>query len=110
MSTLIFDRAHFAHMTGDDAALQLEIIDLFRGQVSAWRSVLTPENPAEGWRDAVHTLKGSARGIGLGALAEACETAEAATEHAAIATALTAVHAALANALEALDAFASQGA
>jgi HPt (histidine-containing phosphotransfer) domain-containing protein len=31
----------------------------------------------EGWRDAVHTLRGAAAGIGAGALAEACQSAEA---------------------------------
>ena len=74
----IFDRAHFAHMTGDDAALQREIIGLFQGQAAAWTKALDPAAPDPAWRDAAHTLKGSARGIGFWALAEACERAEAA--------------------------------
>jgi HPt (histidine-containing phosphotransfer) domain-containing protein len=110
MSALVFDRAHYANMTGDDHALQLEIIGLFRGQVAAWLGVLAPQAPGEDWRAAVHTLKGSARGIGLWALAEACETAEAATERAGIAEALTQLRVSLAAALEALDAFASKSA
>jgi len=31
----------------------------------------------EGWKDAVHTIKGTARGVGANQLAEACERAEA---------------------------------
>ena len=30
----------------------------------------------DGWRDAIHTIKGTARGIGAGLLAEACERVE----------------------------------
>lgn len=98
---LRFDRTHFAHMTGDDHPLQLEILALFRGQVAAWEALLRPDAPGASWRDAAHTLKGSARGIGLWALAEACETAEAASE-ADVPAALTALNAALVDALKAL--------
>ena len=97
---LVFDPAHFAHMTGDDVSLQREIVGLFRGQVAAWRGALSPSTPAPGWRDTVHTLKGSARGIGLSALAEACEAAE----QSGTPLALVALHAALDDALAALDA------
>lgn len=69
---VVFDRQHFEAMTGGDRALQNEVIALFRGQVAAWRQALGGET----WRDAVHTMKGSARGIGLAELAQACEAAE----------------------------------
>lgn len=69
------DRAHFAMMTAGDAALQSEVADLFRGQVREWRDALSAP-VAGGWADALHKLKGSARGIGLAALAQACEEAE----------------------------------
>lgn len=69
----LLDRAHFDHMTGGDADLQAEIVRLFRAQVAAWAQVLTPD---QDWRGAAHTMKGSARGIGLWPLAEACEAAE----------------------------------
>lgn len=91
----VFDAKHFAHMTGGDAALQGEIIELFRGQVANWSAALA--QPAPNWRDIVHTLKGSARGIGLMALAEACERTEAEGE-----TRLGEVREALAEALAAL--------
>jgi HPt (histidine-containing phosphotransfer) domain-containing protein len=71
----MLDVAHFRMMTGDDPALQAEVIALFAAQAERWRERLAPE--AEGWRDVVHTIKGAARGIGLWRLAEACAAAEA---------------------------------
>ena len=62
---------------------------------------------AGGWREAVHTLKGSARGIGLTALAAACEAAETAEDSEA---GLAAVRAALNEALGALEQFAAEAA
>jgi HPt (histidine-containing phosphotransfer) domain-containing protein len=102
----ILDRAHFDHMTGGDRALQLEVLGLFQTQVQGWADACAG---GAGWREAVHTLKGSARGIGLGALAAACETAEAAPE-AESAAALQRVRAALAEALSALEQFAAEAA
>lgn len=102
MSTIL-DRAHFDHMTGADRALQLEILDLFKMQVEGWREAFAS---GAGWREAVHTMKGSARGIGLMALAEACEAAEGADE-ASRGAALARVEAALGEALVALEQFAA---
>lgn len=73
----ILDEDHFQHMTGDDEALQREVLDLFEQQAALWTRLISPDSPVHTWRDAVHTLKGSARGLGLWALAEACESAEA---------------------------------
>lgn len=94
----ILDRAHFDAMTAGDRALQLEVIALFRGQMETWRGACAQ---ADGWREAVHTMKGSARGIGLNALAAACEAAEQ------DASALGRISDALAEALAALDQFAA---
>lgn len=102
----LFDTAHFDHMTGGDRALQGEVIGLFRGQVAAWSVAL---GQGAGWRDAAHTIKGSARGIGLFALAEACEAAEAAPDVEA-APALAHLRSALDAALAALDQFAASAA
>jgi HPt (histidine-containing phosphotransfer) domain-containing protein len=55
----------------------------------------------------VHTLKGSARGIGLSALAAACEAAETAEDSEA---ALADVRVALGEALTALEQFAAEAA
>jgi HPt (histidine-containing phosphotransfer) domain-containing protein len=57
-----------------DAGLVEEVLNLFREQAAIWSRMLDPAS--EGWRDAVHTLKGAARGIGANALGEACERAE----------------------------------
>lgn len=100
----VLDRAYFDHMTGADHALQTEVAGLFRLQAEGWAVAC---EGGEGWRAAVHTIKGSARGIGLMALAMACETAEAATENESLA-ALAGVRAALNEALAALEQFAAE--
>lgn len=102
----VLDRAHFDHMTGADRVLQLEVLGLFRTQVEGWAAAI---DAGAGWRDAVHTLKGSARGIGLSALAAACEGAENASE-AERAAALARVRATLAEAVAALEQFAAEAA
>ncbi len=99
MSKPIFDRQHFAHMTGGDEELQKEIIALFREQAPHVEVHLYPE--ITGWREAVHLLKGSARGLGLWELADTCEAAEGTTES-LIPTALANVRTALAQALDTL--------
>lgn len=103
----VLDRAHFDHMTGADRALQLEIVALFRAQASNWEAVFSTAG-AE-WRTAAHTLKGSARGIGLAALALACEAAEAGPDDAS-GEALAHLRAELARALAALEQFAAAAA
>ena len=102
----VLDRAHFDHMTGADRALQVEVVGLFRLQAEGWASAC---DAAEDWRSAVHTIKGSARGIGLTGLAAACEAAECATEAERLA-ALAGVRAALTEALAALEQFAAEAA
>lgn len=104
--TSVLDRAHFDHMTGGDLALQLEILDLFRAQADSWRTACAG---GEGWREGVHKLKGSARGIGLGVLAAACAAAEEAPEEVR-GQALATVLSALAEALAELERFARDAA
>jgi len=103
---MILDRAHFDMMTGGDRALQQEVLGLFRGQVEAWSAAFALD---VGWRDAVHTMKGSARGIGLHALAQACESVEQAPD-AEVGAALQRVREALDEALRALEQFAAEAA
>jgi HPt (histidine-containing phosphotransfer) domain-containing protein len=103
---LILDRAHFDAMTGADRALQMEVLGLFRAQVAGWSAAFAP---GQNWREAVHTLKGSARGIGLDALAAACEAAEQAPSDES-AAALAALRSALDEALAALEQFAAAAA
>lgn len=103
-----FDRAHFAMMTGEDAALQAEIVAMFRVQAALWSRLLIPDAPTATWADAAHTAKGSARGLGLWRLADACEQAErlgraGAVEGAVVRAALGRVQVALEEALSALE-------
>ena len=83
---------------GGDLALVEEVLGLFRHQAELWGPMLDPESDA--WRDAVHTVKGTARGIGANALATACEHAEEAG-----AGALATVHTELNAALEDVAAY-----
>ena len=70
------DFGYLETYAGGDMALVEEVLGLFREQAAMWVRLLDPAAAAEAWRDAAHTLKGSARGIGAGALADACEAAE----------------------------------
>ena len=74
------DFAYLESYAAQDQAVIEEVLNLFREQAALWRRLLDPQGPAEGWRDAAHTIKGSARGIGAGALAEACAAAEQASD------------------------------
>lgn len=103
---LVLDRVHFDAMTGADRALQLEVLALFRAQAAGWSDAFAA---GKDWREGAHTLKGSARGIGLGALAAACEAAERAPEG-GTAAALAAMRASLDEALSALEQFAAAAA
>lgn len=61
--------------TGGDDEVAEEILGLFVQQAGMWSPMLDART--EGWRDAVHTIRGAAAGIGAGALAEVCAVAEA---------------------------------
>jgi len=63
-------------MTAGDDAIGEEVLGLFVQQASLWSPMLDVRE--EGWRDAVHTIRGAALGIGAGALAETCAEAEGA--------------------------------
>lgn len=62
--------------TAGDDGISEEVLGLFVQQAALWSPMLDVRD--EGWPDAVHTLRGAAAGIGAAALAEACQTAEAA--------------------------------
>ena len=61
-------------VTGGDDGVAEEILGLFVQQAGIWSPMLDAR--IEGWRDAVHTIRGAAAGIGAGALAEVCVEAE----------------------------------
>lgn len=60
--------------TAGDGAVIDEVLAIFREQAAMWSTMLAPDQ--DGWRDAVHTVKGAARGVGAFALGDACQAAE----------------------------------
>jgi HPt (histidine-containing phosphotransfer) domain-containing protein len=65
-------------MTGGDDGINEEVLGLFVQQAGLWSVMLDPK--AEGWRDAVHTIRGAAAGIGARDLAAICAEAEGADQ------------------------------
>ena len=75
------DFDHLETFAAGDQAVIDEVLEIFREQASMWLRLLDPKAAGSAWRDAAHTLKGSALGVGAHSLAEACAVAEqAATE------------------------------
>ena len=72
------DLDHLLSMTGGDADLAEEVIDIFRQQAAIWSRLLDPRAEPSQWADAAHTLKGAALSIGANELAEVCQKAETA--------------------------------
>jgi HPt (histidine-containing phosphotransfer) domain-containing protein len=70
------DFAHLESYAGGDGAVIDEVLEIFREQLQMWLRLLDPGGPPQSWRDAAHTLKGSALGVGAFALAETCGAAE----------------------------------
>lgn len=69
------DFQYLEGFTAGDGDVIDEILGLFRQQAAIWSNLLDPES--EGWRDALHTIKGASRGIGAFQLGDACARAEA---------------------------------
>jgi HPt (histidine-containing phosphotransfer) domain-containing protein len=68
--------AYLEDYAGGDQGVVDEVLSMFREQAGLWARLLDPARPGEGWRDAAHTLKGAALGVGATALGEACAAAE----------------------------------
>jgi HPt (histidine-containing phosphotransfer) domain-containing protein len=71
----VVDFGYLEDFAAGDAAVIDEVLELFREQAAVWARLLDPG--VDSWRDAVHTIKGAARGVGAFALGEACAWAEA---------------------------------
>jgi HPt (histidine-containing phosphotransfer) domain-containing protein len=71
------DRIHLARQTFGDRKLEHEVLDLFRTQSPIYLGRVKAARSDSEWREAVHTLKGSAKTIGAWRIAEAAERAEA---------------------------------
>jgi len=72
----VVDFAYLEGFAAGDETLIDEVLAIFREQSAIWGAMLSSEH--EGWRDAVHTLKGAARGVGALRLGDLCEICEAA--------------------------------
>jgi HPt (histidine-containing phosphotransfer) domain-containing protein len=106
------DLGHLERHTLGDRALQREVLALFRGQSLADLARMRAARSVKEWKEAAHSLKGSARAIGAWRAAACAERAEAgdggldqrrAHHVAEIETALREVHAHIATLLEDTD-------
>ena len=70
------DFGYLEGFAAGDAGVVSEVLALFLQQAEGWDGALDAGGP--GWADVVHTIKGSARGIGANALGDVCAAAEAA--------------------------------
>ena len=70
------DFSYLERYAGGDPALVEEVLGLFREQAEIWMRLLDPGAEHDAWRDAAHSLKGSALGIGAFGMASCCESAE----------------------------------
>jgi len=69
------DFAYLEGFAAGDRQVVSEVLALFLKQAEAWDPALRAADP--GWRDVVHTIKGSARGVGANALGDVCVHCEA---------------------------------
>jgi hypothetical protein len=72
----VVDFGYLEDFAAGDEAVVDEVLALFREQSAIWSAMLTASN--QGWGDAVHTIKGAARGVGAFQLGDACQACEAA--------------------------------
>lgn len=72
----IVDASQLELMTGGDAELAAEALDIFRSQTEVWSRLLDPAGERQSWADACHAIKGAARSVGAMALGEVCGRAE----------------------------------
>ena len=72
----ILDLAHLARYTGGDIGLETELMGLFKLQAEQQIGVILAASDKAAWDMAVHTLKGSAQGIGAIGLAKTARELE----------------------------------
>jgi HPt (histidine-containing phosphotransfer) domain-containing protein len=70
------DRAYLARFTLGNVALEREVLELFAAQAPVYLQRLREANCIKAWREATHTIKGSASAIGARRLAHLAEMAE----------------------------------
>ena len=70
------DLAHLARHTMDDRDLERSVLEMFVVQSQVYLIRLKDARTADAWRDAAHTIKGAARGIGAWPVAEMADEVE----------------------------------
>ncbi len=70
------DHQHLARYTFGNVALEAEVLQLFVEQAPQYMGQLQVAETPKAWRDAAHTLKGSARAVGAWFVADAAQKAE----------------------------------
>lgn len=70
------NRAYLARFTFGNAELEREVLELFAGQAPLYLDRLAAADTPVAWRDAAHTLKGSAAAVGALRVAQLAELAE----------------------------------
>ncbi len=96
------DRVHLARYTLGNVPLEIEILGLFAMQAPSTLGELRGAQTEKAWREAAHTLKGSARAVGakrVGDCAERVEALKASTNQVARLVALETLSQALDEAL-----------
>lgn len=73
---LAVDLSHLARYTMGNLSLDVEILGLFVGQAPQTIARMEASAEHKRWREAAHTLKGSARGVGAWTLGELAASAE----------------------------------
>ncbi len=70
------DLVHLSRYTLGNRSLENELLGLFRSQADVYLARLDDAADDKEWKNAAHSLKGSARGLGAWALADLAEEAE----------------------------------
>ncbi len=73
---LPIDMEHLSQYTANDPAITREVLGLFRDQAADWLAALRDAEDMAAWRATVHKMKGGARGVGAGELADLALEAE----------------------------------
>lgn len=73
---LPIDLEHLSQYTANDPGITRDVLNLFRGQAGEWVAALEHAESLDAWRAAAHKMKGGARGVGAGELAQLAEEAE----------------------------------
>lgn len=77
-TTAAIDYAHLRTQAAANTDVMREVMQLFLVQTEELVAALETTTDGKTWRELTHTLKGSARGVGAFALADAAARAEAA--------------------------------